>query len=308
MARWSDLAVWRGPTVNEGDGDGRLESSDRMYEYNGVVIHIAAGYYEGTISWQRNASADVSSHFVIGREPGQAAQMVDTDIRAWTQGSGNGRWISIENAGFLKGHNLWRPGWEQLSPYQIEMNAQIFARGHQVYGWPLQLTNHPSRDGLGYHGMGAENGFDWGHLHCPGEPIKAQLPQVLARAIEIVNGGDDMALEGTLVQGTKDNIQKEDPAKVFLAVNNTRWHVPDEQTLNDIRTVSADGRSNLQLRHGGKILAVKNLLAFGPEVATSPLAGPVRLAPEDMAELKSALPTAKQVAAEIVAYFANPKQ
>lgn len=180
MSRWSDLATWRGPTPNQGGA---------MREVRGVVVHIAAGYFEGTISWQRNDSANVSSHFIVGRD-GRCAQMVDTDITAWTQGDGNGHWLSVENEGFLLGHRLHKSGWHELSAQMIETNAQLLARAHRQYGVPLQLTSTPTGRGLGYHGMGAENGYDWGHLHCPGEPIKAQLPKVLARAIQIVNGDD----------------------------------------------------------------------------------------------------------------------
>src|SRR6266536_795681 len=42
---------WRGPTVNKVTGG--------MYEYRGVILHIAEGSFEGTISWQRNPDADV---------------------------------------------------------------------------------------------------------------------------------------------------------------------------------------------------------------------------------------------------------
>lgn len=188
MARWSDLATWRGPSVNSGDGDGRpLESADALAEVRGLIVHIAEGFFEGTISWQQNPDADTSSHFIAGRSGGRA-QMVDTGDRAWTQGAGNSRWLSVECEGFTLGHKLYRQGWHQLTGEQIEFIAQLFARIHQVYGVPLQLTNHPDRRGLGYHSMGAEQGFNWGHLHCPGEPIKAQLPQILARAIDIVRG------------------------------------------------------------------------------------------------------------------------
>jgi hypothetical protein len=91
VSRWSDLAVWRGPTINEGDGDGTPgEAADRLSSYRGLVVHIASGYFEGTISWQQNPAADVSSHFVVARD-GRIAQCVDTADRAWTQRTGNSR-------------------------------------------------------------------------------------------------------------------------------------------------------------------------------------------------------------------------
>jgi len=185
--RWTDLATWVGPTVNQGDGDGKPgEPEDRLREVRGLIVHIAEGYYDGTIAWERNPAADVSSQFIGGREDGQRAQMVEVSDRAWTQRSGNDGWLSIEEEGFTLGHRLHKPGWEKLTAAQIEFTAQLFARIHQRYGVPLQLAKSPADRGLGYHSMGAEHGYDWGHRDCPGEPIKAQLPIILARAKEIV--------------------------------------------------------------------------------------------------------------------------
>lgn len=195
MALWTDLAQYVGPSPNV---------SGSMTEVRGLVVHIAAGYYQGTISWQRNGDARVSSHFIVGREPGELAQMVDTAVTAWTQGTGNGRWISSENAGFLLGSDLWQPGWHELTAWQIEANAQLLARLHRDHGVPLQLAGSPTGRGLGYHSMGAENGQNWGHDQCPGEPIKAQLPAILARAIQIAKGDNDMFEEVDRKTATAD--------------------------------------------------------------------------------------------------------
>jgi hypothetical protein len=197
MARWTDLAEWVGPTINEGDGDGKPgEPADRLTEVRGLVLHIASGFYQGTIAWQRNASADVSSHFIVARD-GRCAQMVDTADRAWTQRSGNSRWLSVELEGFAVGDNLHKthPGWERLTDAQIEVCARLLHRIHQVYGVPLQLAGSPSGRGLGHHSMGHESGVNWGHQFCPGEPIKQQKPLILARAIALTQGGNGMAGE-----------------------------------------------------------------------------------------------------------------
>lgn len=187
MSRWSDLAEWRGPTPNQ---------SGAMLEQRGLVVHIASGFYEGTISWEKNPNADVSSHFVSGRE-GQMAQIVDTDRTAWTQRDGNGHWLSVECEGFATDDALHatHPGWEKLTDAQMDGVARLLARGHQQYGYPLQLAGSPDGRGLGYHSMGAEHGYNWGHLHCPGEPIKAQLPEILARAQRMVTGPDTTNLQ-----------------------------------------------------------------------------------------------------------------
>lgn len=183
MARWTDIAKWRGNGLNQGPG---------MVEHRGVVLHIADGYYEGTISWQRDPASRVSSHFVIGRTRGEVAQMVDTDTAAWTQSAGNGRWLSIEFAGFHKGHRLNPGGWERLTDWQVEAAAHILAKAHQVYGIPLQQTNSPNIGGLGYHSMG---GAAWGnHPLCPGPDIIAARGRIIAQAKQIVAGGKSMNL------------------------------------------------------------------------------------------------------------------
>lgn len=184
MGRWGDLAQWRGPTINEGDGDGRPnEAEDRMAEVRGVILHIAEGWYEGTIGWCKNPASDVSAHFVAGRA-GQRAQLVDTDIEAWTQVSGNGHWLSVEFEGFSLGHRYNPGGWERLTDAQVEFAAQVLARAHRVYGVPLQLTDSPAGRGLGHHSMG---GAAWGgHYGCPGTPILGQKPAMLARAAALV--------------------------------------------------------------------------------------------------------------------------
>ena len=190
MARWTDLAEWRGPTVNEGDGDGRPgEPEDRASECRGLVVHIAEGTYEGTISWQHNASADVSSHFVVDID-GDIAQVVDTDDIAWTQRSGNGHWLSVEMAGHTP---------HPLTAAQVEACARLLARAHQVYGVPLQVAISPNGRGLGHHSMGTNGrsvatdtwtGPTWGHEDCPGPAVIAQKPAIVARARAITGGAD----------------------------------------------------------------------------------------------------------------------
>lgn len=175
MGRWSDIAEWRGPTENQ---------SGRMVEYRGVVLHVMQGSYEGSIAWGKNPDSNVSFHFATAKD-GRCGQLVDTDTIAWTQVSGNGHWLSIENEDYSG---------NPLSADQVEKCAQIYARAVREYGIPLQITDSPSGRGLGWHGMG---GASWGgHYDCPGEPIKAQRQQILDRAAQILGGeGDDMTPE-----------------------------------------------------------------------------------------------------------------
>lgn len=171
MTLWADIAEWRGPVLHH---SGTI--ADHMY----VVIHTADGSYEGTIAWQKSTASDNSSHFVVDFD-GKIAQVNDTANRSGAQKAGNPYSIAIENAG-----NENTP----LTLPQVEANARILAKAHQVHGIPLQLTGQVGTRGLGHHSMGAESGVDWGHALCPGGIIKTQKPAILARAVEIAGGGD----------------------------------------------------------------------------------------------------------------------
>lgn len=175
MSKWTDQATWVGTDHHGGSMD----------SHRGLVVHIAEGFYAGTIAWQRNAPAGqrVSSHFIVGRD-GRCAQMVDTDEQAWAQRSGNPDWLSVECEGFTTGHPLHKthPGWESLSLQQIEKIAHLLVKAHQQYGVPIQVATGPDGRGLGHHSMG---GVPWGHLDCPGLPIIGQKPAIVARAHQL---------------------------------------------------------------------------------------------------------------------------
>jgi len=173
-----------------------------MLEQRGLVVHIAQGTFEGTISWIKNPDSDVSSHFVVAKD-GSIAQMVDSDTVAWTQRDGNGHWLSVENEGFTP---------SALTAAQVESNAQLLAYGAKLYKYPLTLAGDPSGKGLGYHSMGAEHGYNWGHSECPGPAIKNQLPAILARAQQIASGGTQDMLVRVTESGA---IWTVDPARLW---------------------------------------------------------------------------------------------
>lgn len=169
MARWKDIAPRQESTVNQGGS---------MIEVRGLVVHIAEGSYEGTISWQQNPAAEVSSHFIVSKK-GAICQMVDTSVTAWTQSSGNGRWISVENEGFSG---------TPLTDAQLQANAVIFDRVCRTYNVPYQVTSSTNGFGLGHHAMG---GASWGgHYDCPGDPIIKQKPQI----VSLAKSGGSMAM------------------------------------------------------------------------------------------------------------------
>lgn len=171
MALWQDIATWIGPSPNKVSGG--------MSTVVGVVLHIQDGNEQGTEAWQRNPGSQVSSHFLAPKTApyGRGKQMVDTADRAWAQAAGNLHWLSIECEGVTG---------QVLTPDQIEFCAEVLARAHEIYRVPIVSTDSPNTPGLGWHGMG---GAAWGgHFSCPGDPIKAQRPQIIARALQIVLG------------------------------------------------------------------------------------------------------------------------
>jgi hypothetical protein len=141
----------------------------------GVVVHIQQGTEAGTEAWQNNPASQVSSHF-LSPKVGRGRQMVDTQDKAWAEATGNSHWLSVENEG-LTG--------QALTPDQVEFNAQVLAKAHVVYNVPLQVSNGPDVPGLCHHSAG---GIPWGnHPDCPGPPVIAQKPAIVARAQQIVD-------------------------------------------------------------------------------------------------------------------------
>lgn len=190
----------------------------------GAVLHTAEGSFDGTVGWQMNPASQISSYFVVAKD-GRIAQMVDLADKAWTQGSGNPDWVGIECEGFgSKG--------EPLAPAQLESVAQIYAWLHREYGVQLVATDDPNGHGLGWHGMG---GQAWGgHFGCPGDPIKNQRGQILARVTSIIGGKPS-----PVTPPSEDEVQRlvkcsnGDPAVLLTNSIHSRW-VQDEDELHDL--------------------------------------------------------------------------
>lgn len=161
-------AKWGGPIPNQTPGA-------MVRPIMGLVLHIQQGTERGTAGWFHNPAAEASSHFG-NPKAGLLDQWVDTADEAWAEMQGNTRWVSVENEGYSG---------DSLTPSQIENAAQLLAWLNQTEGVPLQISDDPSVRGLGWHGMG---GNAWGgHFDCPGDPIKNQRPQIIARAEQILN-------------------------------------------------------------------------------------------------------------------------
>lgn len=161
-------AVWIGPTGNKTIGG--------MTEVRGLVLHVQQGSEAGTEAWFKESASKASSHFLAPKGAG-LRQLVDTADKAWAEAGGNAHWVSLENEGYSG---------TPLTPSQVEDAAQLLAWLHTQYGVPLESTDDVNGRGLGWHGMG---GDAWGgHPDCPGDPIKAQRPAIIARAEAILGG------------------------------------------------------------------------------------------------------------------------
>lgn len=159
-------ATFIGPTPNK--------RTDGMVEVRGLVLHIQQGTEQGSEAWFKNPKSQASSHF-LNPKTGGLRQLVDTKDRAWAEADGNAHWISLEDEGYAG---------DSLTASQVENAAQLLAWLHTEYAVPLQSTDDPNGKGLGWHGMG---GAAWGgHTGCPGDPIKAQRPVIIARAKAIL--------------------------------------------------------------------------------------------------------------------------
>ena len=94
-----------------------------------VVVHVAAGFYEGTIAWFNDRRAQANSHYLVGKLPGQLCQFVDEKWAAWHSYPANEESIGIEHADDLKNGS---PGW--MSAWQFEASAQLTAYLLKKYG------------------------------------------------------------------------------------------------------------------------------------------------------------------------------
>lgn len=160
-----------------------------MTGHMGLVLHIAQGTYRGTIAWQMNPNQEyadgtpvtTSSTWIVGRNDGEWAQMVDTERIAWCQRAGSRDWLSIE----LAGHAPQAP-----TAWQVWACAQLLGLCHREYGVPLRVTGQTSVRGLGHHSMDNDTTVQWGHDSCPGTGVIGSKPAIVNLAVAQSQGAD----------------------------------------------------------------------------------------------------------------------
>ena len=83
-----------------------------------LILHDTEGSYESAKAWFQMARSQVSAHFVIREDGGEATQMVDIGMKAWHACNVNPRSIGFEMAGIsVKG----------FAAAEIQTLADIFA-------------------------------------------------------------------------------------------------------------------------------------------------------------------------------------
>lgn len=150
------------------------KSSRNGYKPMFICWHIADGTYNGTITWERNSSSQVSSHFVLGKN-GEVAQLVPLDMAAWTQGgirnpthpyvkshpsvNPNQYCVSIECEGF------WKETKGKLTDAQfnsaVELTKHIVSEVKKLYNVDIPIDRE--------HMIGHCEINTVTRSHCPGE-------------------------------------------------------------------------------------------------------------------------------------------
>jgi hypothetical protein len=174
-------------------------STSRMTAYDITCIHTMVGSLAGTDNYFRTGSAN--SHFGTGGD-GTIYQWVDTSIQSWANLNGNHHIISIENADMGPEFAKWNTNDGNAVPAftakQSEAIAKILAWANKTHGIPLDQIqdSKPGRRGTGFHRQGVPGymvagGEKWSNATgkvCPGDRRVAQIPQIIARAKQIVAG------------------------------------------------------------------------------------------------------------------------
>ena len=178
------------------------KNRDRMTWYRRVNLHVAVSEASSLFGYF-NQKGIADSHFYV-RKDGTIEQMVDTAYQAYADLQGNDATISIETQGGL--HNTQTEKW---TPAQIESLARIYAWAVKTHGIPVKMAKDSiptgtSSHGLSWHRLGIDGNFPGDILHgrvpggmhystsrgkvCPGNAKIRQVPDVFARAQQILNG------------------------------------------------------------------------------------------------------------------------
>lgn len=126
-------------------------------EINYVVIHTVQGSYAGAISWFKNPSAGVSSHYVVRSTDGEITQMVDDADIAYHDACFNSNSIGIEHEGYVDAPATW------YTPAMYQASAKLTAWLCDKYGIPKDhshIMGHGETPDCSTH-TDPGSGWDW---------------------------------------------------------------------------------------------------------------------------------------------------
>lgn len=168
-----------------------------------LIFHTAVGERSPRDTFNRPGCGK-ESHGWTGRD--RVEQYVTTDRTADAQWAGNRHAISWESAD--NGH----PDRDPWTPYQIEQNAQVAAWANRTHGIPLRACRSWDDPGIGYHRQFKE--WNKSNHSCPGNARVKQIPQIIARARQIV----EAAAPTTPQEDDDMPLSDQDVARVAAAV------------------------------------------------------------------------------------------
>lgn len=115
-----------------------------------IVVHDCEGNYAGAINWFAQKASDVSAHFVIREDGGEATQMVQLYDTAWHAVTFNAMSIGVEMAGFAK-KGFGDPEWHVC--------AAIVAGLLKLYNLPCNWSHDGEQPGFcSHYDLGAAGG------------------------------------------------------------------------------------------------------------------------------------------------------
>ena len=128
------------------------------------------------------------------------AQLIDLDLQCWSSADGNATCPAFESQGGMG--TAAQVNAEPWTDNQVESAAIILAHLHTTESVPLQdmVNSLAGSRGLGVHRYGIDpwrvpGGEVWSSVRgklCPGDAKLRQIPLIIARAEQLVNGDDDM--------------------------------------------------------------------------------------------------------------------
>lgn len=108
-----------------------------------VVLHFTLGSYGGAVSWLSNANRPnrSSSHFVIGRKPGEIVQLVKITDIAWHAGvisnpNDRAKKVMLKNLdGSWVNPNQYTIGIELAAGYDVDQDGVVESNENDITEW-----------------------------------------------------------------------------------------------------------------------------------------------------------------------------